>query len=322
MSTQNKTPPASERGWHSWHLHLASTARSMHDRVILDVVEPVVDAATPGCFFFIRYWQGGPHVRLRMQGLEPGSARRAESLLRELLPAALELKGDEQPLDPDHFGLQAVSLATAGEQGTPLPVEALRDPGVYRARYEPEFGRYGGAELIPLSERLFGQSSRTVLEILHESPRLWARALSAATAVAAAVLALGNSDIARSFCVGGAAFWRRYCRNLGFPDTVVAQVERSGRQNGQRLATHPELLFEQAEQGPIGAWARAVNEAVPVWRQALPVPGGRASAMSVLTSHVHMLHNRLGLIAHEEMFSYISLGHMLEAIGRPGSEAA
>lgn len=315
-------PGGQDRGWRSWHLHLNSTARSVHDRVITDVVEPVVNAVAPESFFFIRYWQGGPHVRLRMRGLDPGSARRAESLLAGRLPAALELRGEERPLDRDHFGLQAASLATAGEQGKELPVEPLREPGVRRASYEPEFGRYGGAELMDVSERLFEQSSRAVLEILRVSPGLWARTVSALTAVAAASLVLEGPEAGRAFCAGGAAFWRGYCVNLGFPAKVIAQVEEAGRKNGQRLARQSGRLFERAGEGPVGAWGRAVGEAVPAWRSALPAPGGRATAVSVLSSHVHMFHNRLGLVAHEEMFSYLSLRHMMDSLGENGSEAA
>ncbi len=322
MSTQGEMPLTADRGWHSWHLHLSSTARSMHDRVILDVVEPVIDAVIPDCFFFIRYWQGGPHVRVRMRGLTQASARRAESLLKERIPPALELAGNERPLDRDQFGLQAASLAAAGEAGKPLPVEALREPGVHRARYEPEVGRYGEGELMELSERLFEQSSRTVLEIMRQAPGLWERALSAASAVAAVILTLDNLELARTFCAGGADFWRDYCAKLGFPDKVIAQVEKSGRQNGMRLARRPELLFERADRGPVGTWAETIKDAVQVWRRELPVPGGRATALSLLTSHVHMLHNRLGLVPHEEMFSYLSLGHVLDAIAETGSEAA
>lgn len=311
-----------DRGWRSWHLHLNSTARSVHDRVITDVVEPVVDATAPEGFFFMRYWQGGPHVRLRLRGLDPGSARRAESLLTERLPAALELRGEERPLDRDHFGLQAASLATAGEQGKQLPVDPLRAPGVHRASYEPEFGRYGEAELMDVSERLFEQSSRAVLEILRGSPGLWARTVSALTAVAAASLVLEAPEAGRAFCVGGAAFWRGYCANLGFPAKVIAQVEEAGRKNGQRLARQPGKLFERAGEGPVGAWGRAIGEALPAWQRSLPAPGGHATAISVLSSHVHMFHNRLGLVAHEEMFSYLSLRSMMDAARGQPAEAA
>ena len=322
MSNQREMPLTPQRGWYSWHLHLSSTARSMHDRVILDVVEPVVGAVAPSGFFFIRYWQAGPHVRLRMHGLSPGSARRAEALLAERLPAAVELRGDEQPIDRDQFGLQAASLATAGEQGRSLPVETLCEPGVYRARYEPEFDRYGGADLVPLSERLFEKSSRVVLDILREGPGLWARANSAATAVAAAILALGNPELGRAFCAHGLAFWRGYCDSLGFPGKVIAQVVRSGQRNGDQLARQSGTLFRQAEHGPMRPWASAVREALPIWRESLPLPGGRATALSVLSSHVHMVHNRLGLVAHEEMFSYVSLNRVLEIIGDPEPKAA
>ncbi len=316
MSTKSEMPLASERGWYAWHLHLPSTARSIHDRVILEVVEPFITTVAPPCFFFIRYWQGGPHIRLRMRGVEPAAAGRAGSMLSDLLEPAMTLRADEKPLDPARFGLQAASLASAGEQDGPLPVGSLRAPGVYGMRYESEFGRYGDGHLMELSERLFERSSRTVLDILHESPGLWERALLASSAVAAAILALQDADLAQAYCTSGMLFWRHYCAKLGFSDAVIGQVERSGRQNGRRLAKNPDQLFAQAKQGPVGAWALAINEAVPVWRD-LPEPPVRPNLISVLISHVHMLHNRLGLIAHEEMFSYVSLSNMLEETTLP-----
>lgn len=315
-------PPGAELAWHAWHLHLSSPARSMHDRVILDVVEPVVSAVAPSGFFFIRYWQAGPHVRLRMRGLTPESARCAESMLTERLSSAVKLQGDEKPVDLAQFGLQAATLATAGEQGNVMPVEALRAAGVYCAPYEPELDRYGGSGLMPMSEQLFELSSRAVLDILLKSPGLWARANWAAAAVAAAVLALSGPEIRRAFCAHGVEFWRDYCENLGFPANVIDQITRSGQRNGDRLAKQSLALFRQAERGPVEAWARAIRRAVPVWRESLPLPGGRATALSVLSSHVHMVHNRLGLVPHEEMFSYVSLGRVLETAGEPGSLTA
>jgi thiopeptide-type bacteriocin biosynthesis protein len=322
MSSQLEMPPGAEPEWHAWHLHLSSPARSMHDRVILDVVEPVVAAVAPSGFFFMRYWQAGPHVRLRMRGLTHESARRAESMLTERLAAAVELQEDEEPLDLAQFGLQAASLATAGEQGNVLPVEALHAAGVYRSAYEPELDRYGGAGLMPMTEQLFELSSRAVLDMLHQAPGLWTRADWAATAIAAAALALSGPEIRRAFCAHGVEFWRDYCANLGFPAKVIDQVIRSGERNGDRLTKQSAVLFRRAERGPVEAWAHAIRRAVPAWRESLPLPGGRATALSVLASHVHMVHNRLGLVPHEEMFNYVSLGRVLETAGEPARRAA
>jgi len=322
MKMYDIDPLRSERGWYYWELHVPSSARSAHDRVILDVVEPVVTAAKPRSFFFLRYWQGGPHIRLRMRDLSPDAARQAESMLRELFGLAIRLRADEAPIDPDAYGLHAASLAGAGEGGRTLPVEPLRAPGIYRAYYEPEYERYGTGDLMELSERLFERSSRTTLSILRESPGLWERALLAASSLATVILDLDNPDLARAFCARGTLFWRHYCTSMGFPEKVIAQVLRSGEQNGRRLAKHPEELYARAQYGPVTSWVDAIREAVPIWRRALPVPGGVATAPSLLSSHVHMLHNRLGLIAHEEMFSYVSLGTMLdETAGADGIAA-
>jgi thiopeptide-type bacteriocin biosynthesis protein len=299
-------------GWHSWHLHLPSGARSMHDRVITDVVGPVAAELAPRGYFFMRYWQRGPHVRVRFQGLSPQDAARVQAALAGRLPAAIVPRDGESMLDAAAFGAQSASLAAAGEGGRSLPVEAVLPPGVHSAVYEPELDRYGGADLMPLSERLFRSSSDAVLAILGDGPGLWERAQLAATATALIALSLGHPAATRTYCGGAAAFWRGYCNRLGFPAALVAQAERAGRQQGERWAAAPEQIRLPGEAGPTGDWARQVTAAVSTWRDALPLPAGRATAMSVLTSHVHMFHNRLGLTAREELFSYLGLSHLLD----------
>ena len=65
--------------WSSWHLHLATTARSAHDRVLTDVIGPTIGELAPGTpWFFIRYWQAGPHLRLRMRDVDPDAYDRVE----------------------------------------------------------------------------------------------------------------------------------------------------------------------------------------------------------------------------------------------------
>ena len=65
-------PTTTPRRWSAWHLHLATTARGAHDRVLTDVIGPTVRALPPGTeWFFIRYWQSGPHLRLRIADLAP-----------------------------------------------------------------------------------------------------------------------------------------------------------------------------------------------------------------------------------------------------------
>ena len=122
------------RTWTAWHLHLASASSSLHDRVVSDVVGPVVDTLPDTPWFFIRYWQGGPHVRVRLYGLSLREAVRVEKSLGKGLEELAAPREDEDRLDQEQFDAQAFRLAAVGEEGRAArTIEALRPPGVYRA---------------------------------------------------------------------------------------------------------------------------------------------------------------------------------------------
>jgi hypothetical protein len=132
-------PPGSE-----WLYAKLYTGYAVADRLLVDVVRPVVDAAlqrgAADSWFFIRYADSSsatPHVRLRLHG-DPNR------LAAEVLP----------------------SLASA--------LAPLVDDGrVARWQldtYVREVERYGGNRGILLAERLFGVDSECVLDILEQTP--------------------------------------------------------------------------------------------------------------------------------------------------------
>uniref|UniRef100_UPI00278BC8A2 lantibiotic dehydratase C-terminal domain-containing protein n=1 Tax=Streptomyces venezuelae TaxID=54571 RepID=UPI00278BC8A2 len=85
------TPPATPRrtAWTAWHLHLGTTARSAHDRVVTDVIGPTIRELDPGTpWFFIRYWQSGPHLRLRVGDLDEAARARVAAALTARLAVA------------------------------------------------------------------------------------------------------------------------------------------------------------------------------------------------------------------------------------------
>ena len=149
--------------WHSWHLHLDSADPAVAERALLEVVRPVLSVARP--WFFIRYWQGGPHLRLRVADLDDGPAAEFGATLAGPLARVNAGIQAAHRIDPAGYRAEAARLASAGEGGRPLGVEELRPGGVYQESYQPEFGRYGGVELMPLSERLFHVSSVVALRV-------------------------------------------------------------------------------------------------------------------------------------------------------------
>ncbi|HEU5229048.1 MAG TPA: thiopeptide-type bacteriocin biosynthesis protein [Ktedonobacteraceae bacterium] len=119
--------------------------------------------------FFIRYWQGGPHIRLR---LLPRSEAVRETLL-ELVATRIAAfftahPAQSQMREEEYFALRTrFGMAEYGEPDfTPLyPNNALQ----YIA-YEPEYERYGGTAAMPLVEQHFTESSEIALTLLQEKP--------------------------------------------------------------------------------------------------------------------------------------------------------
>ncbi|MFD0788592.1 lantibiotic dehydratase C-terminal domain-containing protein, partial [Micromonospora azadirachtae] len=85
--------------WSSWHLHLASDARSVQDRVIQEVIRPVAAELDGRPWFFMRFWQAGTHLRFRVGDLGSEAYHRVEEALRDRLAEAGRLADDEEPLD-------------------------------------------------------------------------------------------------------------------------------------------------------------------------------------------------------------------------------
>lgn len=122
---------------HWLSVHLYSTVDL--DLILLHIVRPFLAryfAPAPAySFFFIRYWDEGSHIRLRMQ-----------------VPPAME---------PD-------LLAALDQQIRSVPSLGCRLQAV---AYEPEIDRYGDAQTIHFAEHYFFLSSRYVLAHVVPKPQ-------------------------------------------------------------------------------------------------------------------------------------------------------
>ena len=289
MPTQDGADPATV--WTTWHLHLASRARSVYDRVLLEAVAPVVGARDRP-WFFLRYWQGGPHVRLRVGDLDPAAQEEAEAELAGRLAQAGVLREGEEPVDPAAYREDAARMVVTetirpdGAEG----VEELRPPGVYRAAYEPEFDRYGGVAFMPASERLFGLSSELALALLPHAPETQHRMMLAVRATVSAAAATGGPAEQERFYRGGLDFWRDW----------VAASSALDAERIDRLCAMPAAgrTPDPGAHGPFGGWHEALAELAARLAGAGRPPG------PVLLSHVHMFCNRIGRSLIDEMQTY------------------
>ncbi|NXY99380.1 hypothetical protein HYE82_34415, partial [Streptomyces sp. BR123] len=130
--------------WHSLHLYLHSDTEDT-DRFLLREAAPMLDRLTaPGgpaaSWFFIRYGEDGPHLRIRVRGL---SGPAAADLAQELARAAKEVPAVPGPWPSGHGEVREVP-------------------------YAAETDRYGGPQALPVAEEVFAASTQAALDALRD----------------------------------------------------------------------------------------------------------------------------------------------------------
>ncbi|GGK82752.1 lantibiotic biosynthesis protein [Planomonospora parontospora subsp. parontospora] len=142
------------------------------DPLLTDLLLPMVDGLRQDGrvrrHFYLRHWERGPHVRLRLE-VRPehrdGVRSEVERRIRDHLRRA------PGPADTDPVRLrEALHHLSELEHGTASD-EELRTPEppntVRWIRYEPELAKYGGAEGMEIAEDVFHASSLLAGQVLR-----------------------------------------------------------------------------------------------------------------------------------------------------------
>ncbi len=279
-----------ELQWAAWHLHGEHPGPTASDQLVRHVVGPAVRALEtwghPDGWFFVRYWQNGPHIRLRVAGLDRPRASELHGLLERHLAARPAEAAP--PLTPEQYRRQAAPLAGAGEGSGPLATGELWPAGVYRQRYVPEGARYGGADLMAESESLFHRSSHLALAFLRLEPPEAARCGLGLRATQAALGVVTDERRRYRLCRQAAAAWGDWVDQAGLGESPAPTTLRL------RMGRTPP---------PVESWAEQLARALARWREAR----GEEQAERILLAHIHMLHNRLGLSVVQERNHYVAL---------------
>src|SRR5262245_17361535 len=160
-------PAASRRDWISMHVFYAANA----DPMLVDCVTPLLrDLRSRGLtqrHFFIKYWQEGPHIRLRFlpaDGVDPAEIKaEAEAAIGEFLqrrPALYELDPESNSEVYKEMYVSEYGEQRWDEEYGPDGVMPFQPNNSFQyIAYEPEYDRYGGPDGIEVAEWHFEKSS-------------------------------------------------------------------------------------------------------------------------------------------------------------------
>lgn len=296
--------------WLSLHVFLADPRRQ--ERYLCERLAPQLRAWREGGmldqWFYVRYWEGGPHLRIRLRGPVATDPQAAAAALGRQLDGYLSAS----PPQRDSY------YAAHAFDGEPVDVAALPwypEGSVEPIAYVPEYARYGGEAALAASERLFMLSSRIALDLCAATAGNMAARMAAAGPLMAATLLAAGESIAETgaYCRRYAALWSRFSpasgdvasrletQPVGTPAALAGMLPQLARQLG--AAANP--------RNPNVAWAGGVAELVQALRREavagtlLAADGNTLSGdgaaigqriLEILGSQIHMLNNRLGIV--------------------------
>lgn len=140
--------------WTEYHVYLHG--RRATDVFVRDVLPAVLRVVGPR-WWFVRYWLGGPHLRVRVP-----SASASDAIMVALQAAVAELTTCPA-IEREAF------YANCGFDGAAVDVATLpwfADGEVRRANYQPETDFYGAGADLARNEALFCASSQLAVRLL------------------------------------------------------------------------------------------------------------------------------------------------------------
>ena len=290
------------RSWLSAHISTKSPIYSAaYDRELVNEVVPLLAELSTenSCheYFFVRYSDTGPHLRLRIRTIDDVMSNEVRSMIVK-------------------------------------HARTFRRSVVWE-RYLPEFGRYGGALAMPATETLFAASSRAALSMVQEGdpddrPRRYGQAMLAMIIFAHAITGgadeaarllerYGNGTMPAIADASSTLFVERvrvdyYAQREALQTTVVELVERMELRRdelGPVFQSYYEAIGEYARElrHLHGLDHIRIGETAVEWREC---------AFRLSGSMMHMMNNRLGISIPDESYVSLLAARALRLRNRPG----
>ncbi|WP_328306720.1 hypothetical protein OG432_01045 [Streptomyces sp. NBC_00442] len=150
------TPEAQDR-WVGAHVFTGHPLDLVVSTLVPQVVAELRRQGLADRFFFIRHWQGGPHVRLRVRLTTPPAEPAVRLILHDHAAALFRHLSPSRPMTEGHYRLLAQELA-AFEPETEPGVLAPNDSLAFET-YRPEHGKYGHGVALRAVEDAFALCS-------------------------------------------------------------------------------------------------------------------------------------------------------------------
>jgi thiopeptide-type bacteriocin biosynthesis protein len=326
--------------WISVHIFYSSNGNPLLAECVSPLVSKLRELRLISRYFFIRYWLGGPHVRLRLLPAEGVAADRVKEVVEDDLraflarrPALYEI--DRQALAPLYRNMYEAEYgaekfaALYGESGE-LPF--FENNTFHYIDYEPEYDRYGGEAGVDLAERHFEVSSDLVLRLVRET-NMHVRGIvmghSVQMMLQMCYAFLGDEQRIVSFLERYMEFWQTsYAQNSqklypGFDRKYshmaaklcrrVEEVRLLNRGEDPSAGTESERMWlAHMKEVRAEALRLAAAQRLPLRSE---VEDPEIALVVLLSGYIHMTNNRLGVSILDEIYLSYLIARALDGVG-------
>ncbi len=305
--------------WISAHLFHRGSLDDLITGAVAGLVEELTCSGALAGLFFLRYWEGGPHLRLR---LLPTRAEHADQMRSVLIARGTQYLHDHPspPLPATYtaetYRASAQRLALA-ERLTDHDTRLHPDDTVEFIAYRPEYAAYGRRPALTAVETHFSESSAIALRLLTAgTPPDQRHAL--ALAMLMLTLAVCEPDLAHAARRLRSAPARRISQPTA---AAVRAFQDSYQRSRQALHDQAYELWARADRagqtplgGELGAWLQSirtlhdqlttahaqgrfapVDSLSPLTRLSWAVSAQTPAVAQVVLRCMHLLCNRLGI---------------------------
>ncbi|MGB8955823.1 MAG: thiopeptide-type bacteriocin biosynthesis protein [Tumebacillaceae bacterium] len=293
------------------------------DPFLLNGIAPLVQVLLKqgliDSYFFIRYWEGGPHIRLRLRGdvntLQQQVKPQATAALKEFLQA----NPSQTRLKRDTYYDSLFAHAPSGDADLPW----YEDGEVLEIPYDQETLRYGGVQAMKVAQNLFMVSSEVTIALLGQYSGIEQKMAVGKDLMLLAMLALDtDEEQVRSYFERYASYYKVYGATPEQEDAFDRNCHESFKRQAAQLSLRAHQLCAivrsktmSALPGLYQTWLtyhqqtfaelRALHEQEllvnPLTGQPLSSTDASQDAIGLIAhSYAHMHNNRMGLNPYQE----------------------
>mgnify|MGYP000433388326 CR=1 FL=1 len=220
-------------------------------------------------YFFIRYSEGGKHIRLRIKTQEAAFLKGQINLFFNAFFKATPSKRERESIDD--YPNNSIQYIT----------------------YEPEFDRYGGQKGIEAAEKQFHLSSEIVQKIIENTPK-WDYESAMGISIQLQLVFLSATGFERSEALAFFDFYYKKWSTV-LPKSSLPKPEQINNQQG--IINFVQSFWKNLEGEPTFG-----NQILESWYSQNRKLMLTSDLSTYYDSYLHLLNNRLGIFNIDEVF--------------------